>query len=63
MSSVDNFFASETEKAIAALTEAGHDVETPCTGSVIVDGAEITSDRWDALMVVWDGDVDAIVEM
>jgi hypothetical protein len=38
---------------LAALEDAGHRVETPVTGSVWVDGREITPDEWEILERQW----------
>ncbi len=59
-SSYDRSMGDATTDLLAALRSAGHTVETPVTGSVIVDGDEITSEEWDLLAVAYDGDLEAL---
>jgi uncharacterized protein (DUF2237 family) len=62
MRSYDRTFAQSTTNLLAALREAGHDVRTPVTGSVIVNGIEIPPNRWDYLAAHWDGDLDWVMD-
>jgi hypothetical protein len=63
-SAYDRDFAHATSSLIDALREAGHEVETPVTGAVIVNEIEIPSDQWDAVAVVYsqDGDLEATMD-
>lgn len=58
-SSYDRDAATATERLLAALRRA-YKVETPVTGSVIVDGREITSQEWDQMAMAWDGTADGL---
>jgi hypothetical protein len=59
-SSYDRDAASATTDLLQALRDAGYEVATPVTGSVLVDGDEIASEEWDALAAAYDGDLEAI---
>lgn len=61
-SSYDRMFAKSTEELLQALISAGHKVETPVTGSVIVDGVLIPRNEWDRWSVDWDGDLEWVEE-
>lgn len=52
--------ARASDALIEALRAAGHTVETPVTGSVLVDGVEITPDAWERLIMAWDGTEDGL---
>lgn len=55
MRTMDRDFAGATMTLLESLKDAGYDVETPVTGSVIVDGVEIDRVTWDKLCTSWDG--------
>lgn len=61
-SDYDRRFAQATTDLLTALQEAGHEVRTPVTGAVIVDGVEIPPQRWDYLAAHWDGELDWVLE-
>lgn len=63
-SSYDKDFGQATSYLIREVTEAGHLVETPVTGAVIVDGIEIPSDQWDGVVsqFVADDDLQATLD-
>ncbi|RJQ07547.1 MAG: hypothetical protein C4551_06480 [Bacillota bacterium] len=52
-SAYDRDFAQATAVLLGALREGGYEVETPVTGSVIIGGIEVTSDKFDALAMQW----------
>ncbi len=57
--SYDHAFAEATARLIHDLEEAGHTVECPVTGAVIVDGIEIPRERLDGFASVHEGDAEA----
>lgn len=59
---IDRAQAQATLSLLDALRLA-HEVETPVTGSVIVDGEEITSEAWDRMAMTWDGTPDGLEEL
>lgn len=62
-SAYDSSFASATDRLLEALRNAGHTVETPVTGSVLMDGVEIPPAAWDRLAIEYDGDLDEILPL
>ncbi len=60
-SAYDRSFATATERLLRDLKAAGHTVETPVTGSVIVDGTEVSPEDWDRLAINYSGDLDSIL--
>jgi len=52
-----------SERLIAALRATGRTVETPVTGSVLVDGEEVSSEAWDRLVQAWDGTEDGLEDL
>jgi hypothetical protein len=60
---MDRNAAVGTAALLAALRAGGYDVQTPVTGSVIVDGQEIDSAAWDRMVMEWDGSADGLEDM
>lgn len=56
--SYDQGFIAATERLLADLQAAGHQVETPVTGSVIINGVEVKPAEWDKLAVNYGGDLE-----
>ena len=48
---------------LAALSEAGHDVESHCNGAVTVDGEIIESDAFDRCAMSWDGTEEGLEDL
>jgi hypothetical protein len=49
----DQSFALATHRLLADLEAAGHQVETPATGAVIIDGHEVAGERFEVLAMGW----------
>lgn len=58
----DRVQASATMTLLDALRLA-HQVECPVTGTVIIDGEEVSSGAWDAMAMAWDGSADGLEDM
>ena len=63
MTTMDRNAAAGTTALIAALRAGGYDVQTPVTGSVIVDGDEISPAAWDRMVMEWDGSANGLEDM
>ena len=51
-SSYDRRFMGAHQEAVEALENAGHTVEQPVTGSIIINGREYSRAEWDG-MLTW----------
>lgn len=62
-SAYDRDMGAAVTTLIAALRQAGYQVNCPVTGAVIVDGILLTGDSFERIAVTYQGDLDDVEEI